>query len=132
MGAVMVALMGALFTMTKASDLARKTTLAETELRHYAEFVRNATYSECATGTGNYPYTPATPFSVAEPIAPSITSVTYWDGAAYNNSVPNFQTTLPTSCPTNDKGAQKITLRIVVGVSPNQVILSTTIVKRRS
>jgi prepilin-type N-terminal cleavage/methylation domain-containing protein len=48
MGALMVVFMGALLVMTKSSDLSRRTTFAETELRHFVEAVQNAPYVPCA------------------------------------------------------------------------------------
>jgi type II secretory pathway pseudopilin PulG len=65
MGAVMVTLIGALFTMTKASDFQRRLAAVDVELRHYAEALRSATYLPCAGQTDaasntlpTYSYTP--------------------------------------------------------------------------
>src|SRR3974390_2072341 len=62
MGGVMVALFGALFSTITASDLQNRTTLVETELRHYSEAVNAAVYHPCASSSGvtpiSYAYTP--------------------------------------------------------------------------
>jgi Tfp pilus assembly protein PilV len=48
LGAVMVTMSSALFSVIKTSDLARRQALAEVELRHYAEAIRQAPYIPCA------------------------------------------------------------------------------------
>ena len=47
MGAVMVALCGALFTMVRTSDNNRHATLVETEVRRYAEAIPPAVSRVC-------------------------------------------------------------------------------------
>ena len=96
LGAVMVALMGALFTMVRTSSLEQQRALGETEVRHLAELVLAEPYIPCES-TG-YPqtvngftsysaatsaqYTPATGVttwlvSVAGPLFGAKTG--YWD-----------------------------------------------------
>ncbi len=50
MGAVVTAMSGALFTMVKSSDINRRQSLAEAELRRFAETVRRTKYIACAGG----------------------------------------------------------------------------------
>jgi prepilin-type N-terminal cleavage/methylation domain-containing protein len=52
LGAVMTALCAALFTMSKSSDYNRRLTLAETELRAYAEALQAAPYVPCEGMSG--------------------------------------------------------------------------------
>ncbi len=51
MGVVYTAFTGALVVMVRSSDVARRTALVETELRHLAETVRTAPYVGCATAS---------------------------------------------------------------------------------
>jgi prepilin-type N-terminal cleavage/methylation domain-containing protein len=69
MSTVMVALMGALFTMTTASSLEQRTTAVGAELRRYADAVRNTEYVACAD-SDNIPVTYNAP--------PNYTAPTGW------------------------------------------------------
>jgi type II secretory pathway pseudopilin PulG len=66
MGAVMVVFGTALFTMIGSSDYARRTTLAETELRRFADAVRAAPYQPCA---GVVTADPSTSYGAADQYA---------------------------------------------------------------
>ena len=144
MGGVMVALMGGLLTMTKASDMARRTTLAETELRHLAEAVRAAPYEDCIANANYGHYTskyispsPSTVFGfiwandvdfwnppgsltadpqqfVADPAALQTANSTYCDGTASQT----------------DAGAQRIKVTVWVAEPGGIAAIATTIVKR--
>jgi prepilin-type N-terminal cleavage/methylation domain-containing protein len=52
-GAILVAMVGGLFTMIRASDLSRRQALVESEVRRYAEAIRAAPYHACAASTGS-------------------------------------------------------------------------------
>jgi type II secretory pathway pseudopilin PulG len=143
MGAVMVALVGAIFTMSRGSDLARRTTIAETELRRVEEFVRNAPYEPCISTTTHYtdPYilaTGGTAGSIAATVDGNvlivlIQSLGFWDGAKLGPDRPDLRRTpqnhLPATC-TTDNGIQVFTLTIGVGGSPTIVRSQVDFVKR--
>jgi len=69
MGAVMVALCGALFTMVSTAGQQGRRTLAETELRHYADAILAAPYQDC------YPTYVASPDPYAQPTAGGFTAL---------------------------------------------------------
>jgi type II secretory pathway pseudopilin PulG len=134
MGAVMVALIGALFTMTKASDLSKRTTIAETELRRYAEAVRAVPYTACQDAdtyetaiTNAGLYTPPTGFTVT----PNIVSVKYWTkGSSFNSSA--FVATHPSCDGTaneTDDGAQQFAITVQLDGTP-AITLPLVITKR--
>ena len=128
LGVVAVAMFGAIFTSVKASDLANRRTIAETELRRYAEYVRAANYSPCAA-VSSYPNTTSgTPYTKGNASVTSATvqSVRYWTTSGDSGFVPN---NFASTCPTSDQGLQQLTLQVTVGSSPS-IQLSTTIVKR--
>src|SRR5438132_1514896 len=57
--AVVVSMSSALFTVVKTSDIANRQAIADVELRHYAEAMREAPYIACASpqnGPNAIPY----------------------------------------------------------------------------
>jgi prepilin-type N-terminal cleavage/methylation domain-containing protein len=144
MGGVMVALMGALFSLSRASDLQRKTSLAETELRHYVEQTMATPYVPCAgeSGYGTYPAYAPSDSSYSTIATGSLAVNGFWYSAAGDPSA-NFGSVAfyngwftPKICVPankNDTGAQKLTLTVTVsdpGGSGTSVTKSQTIVKR--
>src|SRR4051794_31565320 len=145
MGAVMVALVGAIFTMSRGSDLARRTTIAETELRRLEESVRNAAYEPCISSSAWMHYTD--PYIIANggtagsivgtvdgnTIIVLIQSLGYWDGAKLGADRPDLRRTpqnhLPGTC-TTDNGIQVFTLTVGVAGSPGIVRSQVDFVKR--
>jgi type II secretory pathway pseudopilin PulG len=142
MGGVMVALIGALFTMSRASDMARRNTVAETELRHLAEAVRSAPYEDCINATTRIHYT--TGYSNPNPatILAGINGQTLWnppssatadpqqfvaDVAALHSAHPIYCDGSPTQ---TDAGAQKLNLWVWVFEPGGNKLIATTIVKR--
>jgi prepilin-type N-terminal cleavage/methylation domain-containing protein len=116
-GVAFTALLAALMGVFTFGEQHRKHAVGETLVRRYADSVNNATYVSCAT-----------PASYAAALAPapptsytvSITSVQYWNGDA--------TATFGSSCvPANDKGVQRITIRVTGATStatvPNEVVI---------
>jgi prepilin-type N-terminal cleavage/methylation domain-containing protein len=137
MGALMVGLIGALMTMTRASDVSRRITLAETELRGYVEWLRTQPYVQCA-GQPNYPTYPTyTPSDTTGAVTSTLTMNSFWYPSANPSSfasinVHNFWLD-PDWCVSgnpNDGGAQRIQLQINVSDAGGSYSVSTTIVKR--
>lgn len=152
-GAVMVVFAAALFTMIGTSDYARRTTLAETELRRYADAVRAAPYQPCA---GVVTTDPATTYGAADRYASARTplagmaddppEITYWEppsnGETLLGKIDTFgeiavvNSHLNTSyCDTStnaggDTCVQKIKLTVRTTQATPPIVLSTEIVKR--
>jgi prepilin-type N-terminal cleavage/methylation domain-containing protein len=150
MGAVMVAFMGALLTMTKASDITRKTAVAQTELRHYADAVNSAPYVNCGSpssySAATVGYSPPANVTANTP-----TNLAFWDRYAYehgysqaatwvnvaaltadtnNTTLMGYQISACDGSPDQlDDGVQQVTISVTVGPSP-AVTYSTTITKR--
>jgi prepilin-type N-terminal cleavage/methylation domain-containing protein len=159
MGALMVAFMGALLSMTKASDVARRITLAETEMRHFAEAVKNAPYVPCATPTdyaNMYPVS-ARPYGAAtdvqygvlnnavafwDPYAPGATDhsvdypTTWRDKGTFNNDAdanfqPNCDSTSDPRYPNGqDAGAQILILSVTVNQGSAPYTIYSAFTKR--
>ena len=137
LGIVMVVMASALVTVVRSSDLARRQTLAEVELRHYAEAVRAVAYDQCATLAdyqGQVVYVPP----AASGVTASIAAVHFWMKSSDTAPLPSLFTTsndvaqMP-SCAASgtDDGVQRIDLTVVVTGPPN-VTLTTTIIKRNN
>jgi prepilin-type N-terminal cleavage/methylation domain-containing protein len=144
LGAVIVTMCGAIFTMIKGSDYANRTTLAETELRRYADAVRAAPYQDCAGVPGyansdDYAATRSAPTAGTIDTAPVVhfwksgatDDVSTWlDNTNGNNGVQDG-----THCnssgivATGDTGAQLIQLTVTVSGSPT-IQVTSTIAKR--
>ena len=159
MGGVMVALFGALFSTITASDLQNRTTLVETELRHYSEAVNAAVYHPCASSSGvtpiSYAYTPQNVGYVPDATVTASwtwsSTVTLWNKSADAGSpIPaHFDGDLSATAPAwqlreffssgascdhtkgyaPDDGMEQITLTVTDGGSP-PISKSTTIIKR--
>jgi type II secretory pathway pseudopilin PulG len=156
MDAIMVALIGALFTMTRASDIARKRTLGEAALRDFEEAVQEYPYQPCAFQTGHGDYSAAYPRNLDATLtsvslagnATIITtfgSPTFWDPTlgsdptqpssfvnASTLNVDNPQDCTP-SAASGDAGAQKIQLNVQV-MDPgtgNIILLLSQVVDKR-
>jgi prepilin-type N-terminal cleavage/methylation domain-containing protein len=93
LGVGMLVIVGGMMTSIQVSDLGRRQADGQTQLRAYAEAVAGATYVNCATSYTTY--TPPTGYT-------ALLVVSYWDGTS----------AFVTTCPTPDKGLQKITLTI--------------------
>jgi prepilin-type N-terminal cleavage/methylation domain-containing protein len=157
MGALMVAFMGALLSMTKASDTARRITLAETEMRHFSEAIKNAPYVPCATGTdysNMYPIS-ARPYGSASDVTYTVAFLNYWDpyaSGATDQTIDNAETFKPlatfnadaaadfspncnsTSDPRypkgQDAGAQEFIVAVTVNQGPKPYGLTQLFIKR--
>jgi prepilin-type N-terminal cleavage/methylation domain-containing protein len=138
-GAVMTAMMGALITMSRASDIENRTTIAETELRHYSEIVRGLSYKPCATAA-YYKAQADALYAATKPTSPVITpsinaNVLYWNQSA--DPAAALPTTFVTSHPTcdgtpgqTDDGLQKLAIGMSVGSAPTITLPPLTITKR--
>src|SRR5262249_34700757 len=89
MGAVTVALMGSLFTMTTASDYERRNAVVETELRHYVDAINAAPYVPCATTAAYAPATVGYTNGANAGVTASVNSVLVWQQAAANDTAVN-------------------------------------------
>lgn len=133
-GAVMVALIGALFTMTRTSDVNRKTAEAESEMRDLEAAVRAAPYKTKATN-GNVCPTSATYTSnyTTKPTYATVnaTTVSWWDGSMDPlKDVPNLSSAHLSSSCNSDFGIQVFTLSLTVGPAPTVTVTQLNFIKR--
>jgi hypothetical protein len=79
MGAIVVTLMGSLFTMIKANDLTNRKASLDLELRRWTDAIREAPYQECASSTADialiYGY-PGSEYTDLWPYATTMTGTT--------------------------------------------------------
>ncbi len=153
LGAVIVSMCGALFTLTKASDFNRRSATVEAELRTYADALRATPYHSCAASSTFSPASWAyTPTHVANSLptdgtASVQTTVDLWNATADAGSpVPStwvkdgggfpaaawflWVAPLGTHCNTvPDDGLQRILVTVSDNGSP-PVSASATIYKR--
>ena len=130
----MTAMCGAMMMTVKGSDMSRRMTLAETELRKYAEAIRVAPYTPCAGAGASSPYYVPPNYVADANVTPSIVAVKYWSSASGSPlSDTNFKPTKPASCTgggvADDEGLQRIDIKVVVNGTP-AVERTTTITKR--
>ena len=95
-----VALLGGLWTAVVASTSNVKLATAEATVRAYGEFMKRATYANCATTYSS------SGFVVPTGYAASLTAITYWNPDA---STPAFES----DCQPIDGGMQLLSLRVV-------------------
>jgi prepilin-type N-terminal cleavage/methylation domain-containing protein len=142
MGALMVCFIGALFTMTKASDVARSRAEGEAELRHLEDTITAAPYdTTCPQTLGASSY--LTAYNAIKPTEVTVDAsqpITYWDGTPVTDSgghstdVPDMssghiKTTSP--CSTNFANRiQVFTLSITVNGATPIVVQQPNFVKR--
>ncbi len=139
MGALVVTMSGAIFTMIRGSDLTRQRTLVEAELRRYADAVRAAPYQDCADdvafGSDNYASTRTGQLAGATDSPPT---VQYWNADANGQNVTYSALSTVTaagfcdaSSATNDGdyGAQQLTLTVTSASYPS--ISAQTVVFKR-
>ena len=98
LGIAFVAVLGGMATSIMSSDIHRKQADSMAVLTRYAEVVKAAGYTACAST-----YSP--PFSPPSGYQPSVTGVRYWDGTAFQ-----------ASCGP-DKGLQRVSLKLEVSPS---------------
>ena len=140
MGVVSVGLSGALYTSIRASTVINQRTIAESELRRYAEAVRAATYVNCAS-TSTYPRyvagTTTTTLPGGTPYSPGnaavskavVNSVAYWTPSGASNTVSSSFSNSG-SCTAPDTGLQQLNITVTIAGTPS-IDLSTNVVKRR-
>jgi prepilin-type N-terminal cleavage/methylation domain-containing protein len=137
LGALMVAFMGGLVTMMNSSEEQRRVSTAETELRRFAESVRDYPYEACWTASQ---YDAAVKVGYTSPagFTPSVSSITYWNEAAdvtpmtptepqtFVSSHPNCDGTLDAT----DDGLQQLTISMQVTGTPGVQLNPLVILKR--
>jgi len=95
LGAVMVSLCGALFTMTRTADVERRNALVDVEVRHYIEALRATPYVPCAIATT---YTPTNVgYTKDANVSASVTNVTLWEQKADHDGTINPTVALDTT-----------------------------------
>jgi prepilin-type N-terminal cleavage/methylation domain-containing protein len=147
LGAVITAMMLALITVVRVSDQNSRTTLAEQELRRYAEVIRSLDYIPCESDpdvVGSYQANADQAYVDAGYTRPagaqySVPEVTYWNKVLSGSSVPDEAdfvalgsmpaATCDATSP-HDYGAQRVRVSVTVGVAPATTTVETTITKR--
>lgn len=120
-GIAFAAILGGMVTSIVVSDLHRKQAMTDALVRSAAEAIKDpgVAYVDCA-GPGAYrDALPAAPSGYAV----SISGVAYWDGTSSDPM------SFSGSCPSPDRGAQRIT--IVASSSDGRASETLEIVKRR-
>jgi hypothetical protein len=141
LGAVVLGGAGALFTMVRTSDLNRRTTVAETELRRLVEAARAEPYVSCSTTAARSvaPYTGAYTGGGDTIVVNGDTVTTdpaeliqYWDGTRLGWGAPDLRPEhLWHGCPPGgDRGVQVFSLDLTVKGAPD-VTTHRLVVKRR-
>lgn len=140
-GAAVVAMVSGMFTMVKASDVQRRTAVAETQLRRLVEVVRAApyvpcygsmsfprkvtTYTDAYTGGGNTIVVNGDTISVD-----TTQDIEHWGGSLTSDGSPNLQN-LWHGCPAGgDQGIQVFSLGVTVLGAPDVATHTQFVVKR--
>jgi type II secretory pathway pseudopilin PulG len=117
LGALTVAMVGSLYTISYVSDQQRNISVAEAEGRRLVEQIRALGYVKCPADANDadqsvrYPMVFNPGDNASGLLTAQITSIEYWDGTGLSATSAKSQPNFTSTC-TRDCGLQKISLRV--------------------
>ena len=107
-GITFTALLGGLMTSITVSGFQRQVATADTVARSAGEWVKDGVQNPYVTTCAGDPYS-LSGLSVPSGFSVAIINVEYWDGVGPSSGA--YSPAFVSSCPSTDKGMQRITIR---------------------